>query len=470
MRTSARNASIAAASILLALCMTPLQAFAATSVSVNGAEYNEAANGAGSKGGTWNWDGANDMQLVDYNGGAIASVGDLDITSTGDTTISSGGDISAIDAMNGNISITNNGTMTVDGTDAEIAVIGAINSGTSKDPSISITNNGTMTVNGGDKVTAAIGVHAAGGISITNNGTMDVSAGAASDSTIGAVEGDISIIGSGILNVKNASKADGGNCIKTAAGNIAINGTTVNVDASCADNAFGIVANKGNIDITNATVSSRATASGTRQLTYGIVAIGTSANTGIITITNSDVTSKASNPNGQSNGIIAFALKNMEATPRVNIVDSSVIAEGGDGAILAFSKNEAAPGTISITGSTITSPAGAHVQDVAYAEAYKDSGMYGQTIGTGSGTITEYWDSTRTILNPNVAASVTIVKNAAPSVAQIPVATQASAAATSVPKTADEATGSPLMLLMLAAAGGALFVARRRTAGLSPTI
>lgn len=57
-RTHARK--IVATGLAAALSLgaaLPASAYAATSVSVQDAEYTAAASGAGSRGGTWSWDG-----------------------------------------------------------------------------------------------------------------------------------------------------------------------------------------------------------------------------------------------------------------------------------------------------------------------------------------------------------------------------------------------------------------------------
>lgn len=57
----------------------PGTALAAEWIDVDGSQYN-AGTAAGDDAGTWNWDGANDMQLNGYNGGRIQAGGRLDVT------------------------------------------------------------------------------------------------------------------------------------------------------------------------------------------------------------------------------------------------------------------------------------------------------------------------------------------------------------------------------------------------------
>jgi hypothetical protein len=77
----------AAAAIMAGLLAFPGTAFAATQVGVGENVYYEAANGAGSNGGSWSWDGANGMVLDNYNGSSITAVGDLNVNLEGENHI-----------------------------------------------------------------------------------------------------------------------------------------------------------------------------------------------------------------------------------------------------------------------------------------------------------------------------------------------------------------------------------------------
>ena len=64
----------------------PNVALAAEWVDVGGTQYN-AGTAAGDEAGTWAWDGADDMRLNGYDGGAIAAGGKLNVNYSGDNLI-----------------------------------------------------------------------------------------------------------------------------------------------------------------------------------------------------------------------------------------------------------------------------------------------------------------------------------------------------------------------------------------------
>ena len=76
--------SIALAAVLVA----PLAAFAASLVVVDDVTYDSAQSDvAGSGGGTWSWDGADDMTLNNYSGSNIYADGELTITLEGENHV-----------------------------------------------------------------------------------------------------------------------------------------------------------------------------------------------------------------------------------------------------------------------------------------------------------------------------------------------------------------------------------------------
>ncbi len=143
MRQRTRRIATAGISAVLALTMVPMQAFAATSVTVD-KEYTSEANGTGANGGTWSWDGADGMALDGYNGGSITAKGDLDITLSGDNTITASAGKpsygSAIYVDDGDLSITGDGTLDAESSTATYGVIEA------EDGDVDIENT-TVTVN-----------------------------------------------------------------------------------------------------------------------------------------------------------------------------------------------------------------------------------------------------------------------------------------------------------------------------------
>ena len=425
MRPSTRKASAAALCVLLTVCVSPLQAFAATSVYVGNDYYDSATypagtSGSGSTSGAWTWDGANNMTLDNYNGGSIISDGNLNI---------------ALSDAN-----------TVDTAEMPYGVYVF-------DGDLSITGDGNLDVNVDGNANRATGIGASGDLSITGDGNLDVNVGGKDGQVCGIRAGkDLSITGNGSCDVKVSAPNSMG--IMTDNGDLNINGTTVNVNTS-GSSAAGMGAKSGNVTITDSSVSSIASNSSSYYTSSGAIFSGGYNKSGSITITGSDVTAKSS-----SQGIVAYAGKKATGAPQVIIADSNVTAEGDDGAIAAHGVNASYPGTIAITGSSIVAPAGAHLQDVADSGNY----FYGQAIGTGSGTITQVWFADGSP-NPEVAKSVTIEKipaaaDPATPTAVAPATAAAGTAATS-PKTADEAPVA-LLALTLSAAGGALVASRRK--------
>lgn len=64
--------------------LMPSVSLAAEWVNVGGTQYNTAA---GDEAGTWAWDGADDMKLNGYNGGAIEAAGKLNVSYEGNNTV-----------------------------------------------------------------------------------------------------------------------------------------------------------------------------------------------------------------------------------------------------------------------------------------------------------------------------------------------------------------------------------------------
>ena len=107
-----RVGSVATAIALFGMALMPSAAFAATSLEVGeDPAYTEAAEGTGSNGGTWAWDGADDLVLDNYDGGKIKAYGgDLNVELNGKNTIDNAKptdmDGCAIIVTEGNLTVT----------------------------------------------------------------------------------------------------------------------------------------------------------------------------------------------------------------------------------------------------------------------------------------------------------------------------------------------------------------------------
>lgn len=66
--------------------LMPSISLAAEWIDVGGTQYN-AGTAAGDEAGTWAWDGADDMKLNGYNGGAIEAAGKLNVSYEGNNTV-----------------------------------------------------------------------------------------------------------------------------------------------------------------------------------------------------------------------------------------------------------------------------------------------------------------------------------------------------------------------------------------------
>lgn len=112
-----RLVGILAFVLVFSLCS--MSAFAASSLEIEDGYYEEAANGEGSGGGTWAWDGAEDLQLNDFvSDYGISTEGSITITTTGDCTVGGYGidvftDYSGEEPEEGDLTITGDGTLNV---------------------------------------------------------------------------------------------------------------------------------------------------------------------------------------------------------------------------------------------------------------------------------------------------------------------------------------------------------------------
>ena len=152
--------------------MVPSAAIAAEWVDVGGNQYN-AGTAAGDDAGTWAWDGADDMKLNGYNGGAIKAAGKLNIAYEGKNTVKTEPDYTgaAIKAQDGTsqkaeLNITSSNSTDELNVTAEADAIKSTGD-------LSISGPGTVNTTS----TASDGIEAKGDLSITGSGTVNATGG-----------------------------------------------------------------------------------------------------------------------------------------------------------------------------------------------------------------------------------------------------------------------------------------------------
>ena len=427
----------------------PDAALAAEWVDVDGTQYN-AGTAAGDDAGTWAWDGADDMKLNGYDGGAIKAAGKLNVSYEGNNTVKTEPDYAgaAIKAQDGasqkaelNITSSNssdelNVTAEADAIkssgDLSISGPGTVNTtstasdGIEAKGDLSITGSGTVNATGGTE-----GIQSGGNATIDSSGTVIAKGGEGAGIDTG---GDLIIKGGG--QVEASSK-------ETLAVDTGGSLTVTNASLNASGVEYGVYAYKG-ITLDHATVTVRASAGGGQAIALftdeddivikngSIVdalaegeyssAISTRNNQpndagGHIYISDSVVKAIAryvetggGGPDHYSNdqggevipehkgmnlGIFAQTYEGI--TPAsISIVRSKVTAEGDTAAIfaLAISGDGKAVGIIEIEGATIQTPAGGKVIDYRYEQELSDGISYeaGQTIGTGDAMIDSPYD------------------------------------------------------------------------------
>ena len=427
----------------------PNVALAAEWVDVGGTTYN-AGSSAGDEAGTWSWDGADDMKLNGYDGGAIKAAGKLNVSYEGNNTVKTEPDYAgaAIKAQDGasqkaelNITSSNssdelNVTAEADAIkssgDLSISGPGTVNTtstasdGIEAKGDLSITGSGTVNATGGTE-----GIQSGGNATIDSSGTVIAKGGEGAGIDTG---GDLIIKGGG--QVEASSK-------ETLAVDTGGSLTVTNASLNASGVEYGVYAYKG-ITLDHATVTVRTSEGGGQAIALftdeddivikngSIVdalaegeyssAISTRNDQpidagGHIYISDSVVKAIAryvetggGGPDHYSNdqggevipehkgmnlGIFAQTYEGI--TPAsISIVRSKVTAEGDTAAIfaLAISEDGKAIGTIEIEGATIQTPAGGKVIDYRYEQELSDGISYeaGQTIGTGDAMIDSPYD------------------------------------------------------------------------------
>ena len=272
-----------ACALTVSSLLMPSVSLAAEWVNVGGTQYNTAA---GDEAGTWAWDGADDMKLNGYNGGAIEAAGKLNVSYEGNNTVTNGDGrgIKVKDGANENAELNIQGdassTLNVSSSRDAITSVGSINidgAGTVNATSTehdAIDAGGDVTIKGSGNVNAtgdSDGIRADGNITIDNSGT--VTAKATEDQGIDANE-NLIIKGGGKVEASsikdNAIWADGnieisgGSQVKASSEeDAAIDGknslTVTNASLNASGVGYGIYVYKG-ITFDGATVTVRASA------------------------------------------------------------------------------------------------------------------------------------------------------------------------------------------------------------------
>ena len=271
--------------------LMPSVSLAAEWVDVGGTQYN-AGTAAGDAAGTWNWDGADEMKLNGYDGGAIKAAGKLNIAYEGKNTVKTEPDYTgaAIKAQDGtsqkaelNITSSNstdelNVTAEADAIkstgDLSISGAGTVNTtstasdGIEAKGDLSITGSGTVNATGGTE-----GIQSKGKTTIDSPGTVIAKGGegygiaAGSDLTIkGGGKVEASSIEEAAIWAKDGINISGGSQVKASSqGDLAVDAegslavTNASLDASGVE--YGVYAYKG-VTLDHATVTVRTSASG----------------------------------------------------------------------------------------------------------------------------------------------------------------------------------------------------------------
>ena len=272
--------------------LMPSVSLAAEWVDVGGVRHEAAAGPAGDAAGTWSWDGADDMKLNGYDGGAINAAGKLNIAYEGKNTVKTEPDYTgaAIKAQDGtnqkaelNITSSNstdelNVTAEADAIkstgDLSISGPGTVNTtstasdGIEAKGDLSITGSGTVNATGGTE-----GIQSKGKTTIDSSGTViakgseGYGVAAGSDLIIkGGGKVEASSIEEAAIWAKDGINISGGSQVKAnSEGDLAVDTegslavTNASLDASGVE--YGVYAYKG-VTLDHATVTVRTSASG----------------------------------------------------------------------------------------------------------------------------------------------------------------------------------------------------------------
>ena len=280
-----------ACALTVSSLLMPSVSLAAERVNVGDTWY-EAGAAVGDEAGTWAWDGADDMKLNGYNGGAIEAEGKLNIAYEGKNTVKTEPDYTgaAIKPQDGtsqkaelNITSSNstdelNVTAEADAIkstgDLSISGPGTVNTtsttsdGIEAKGDLSITGSGTVNATGGTE-----GIQSKGKTTIDSSGTVIAKGGEGYGIAAGS---DLIIKGSGKVEASSIEEAaiwaedginiSGGSQVKAnSEGDLAVDTegslavTNASLDASGVE--YGVYAYKG-VTLDHATVTVRTSASG----------------------------------------------------------------------------------------------------------------------------------------------------------------------------------------------------------------
>lgn len=280
-----------ACALTVSSLLMPSVSLAAEWVDVGGSRYN-AGTAAGDEAGTWSWDGADDMKLNGYDGGAINAAGKLNIAYEGKNTVKTEPDCTgaAIKAQDGtsqkaelNITSSNstdelNVTAETDAIkstgDLSISGPGTVNTtsttadGIEAKGDLSITGSGTVNATGGTE-----GIQSKGKTTIDSSGTVIAKGNESYGISAGS---DLIIKGGGKVEASSIEEAaiwaedginiSGGSQVKAnSEGDLAVDTegslavTNASLDASGVE--YGVYAYKG-VTLDHATVTVRTSASG----------------------------------------------------------------------------------------------------------------------------------------------------------------------------------------------------------------
>ena len=269
--------------------LMPSVSLAAEWVNVGGTQYNTAA---GDEAGTWAWDGADDMKLNGYNGGAIEAAGKLNVNYSGNNSVTNDngcgisvtkdtnenaelniqGDASSTlnvtssgDAIwsEGDININGAGTVNATSTEADaidakggLAIKGSGNvnamgesDGIRAHDDITIDNSGTIAA----KATRNPGINAHNSLTVKGGGKVE--AGSINDIAIWA-DGNIEITGGS--QVKANSEEDSA---VVATRKLTVTNASLNASGA----VYGVHAWEG-VTFDHATVTARASAGGSQAI------------------------------------------------------------------------------------------------------------------------------------------------------------------------------------------------------------
>ena len=291
-RVTRRIVAGAVCALTVSSLLMPSVSLAAEWVDVDGVRHEAAAGPTGDAAGTWSWDGADDMKLNGYNGGAIEAAGKLNITYEGTNTVKTEPDYTgaAIKAENGtsqnaelNISSSKssdelNVTAEADAIksqgDLSISGPGTVNTtsttsdGIEAKGDLSITGSGTVNATGGTE-----GIQSKGKTTIDSSGTVTAKGGEGYGIAAGS---DLVIKGGGKVEASTVEEAaiwadggitiSGGSQVKASSQeDIAVDAegslTVTNASLNASGVEYGVYGRKG-VALDHATVTVRASAGG----------------------------------------------------------------------------------------------------------------------------------------------------------------------------------------------------------------